>query len=171
MYVPTVSVSTEPDEDTVSPPSEVAPASVYVEPSSTVAGLSPWIVMIGKIVSGGVAVSSEILSATITPANMSSCSIIESSKRIVLASTHFPSGLKTLLPPTSPAQSSSSASSTSRLSSSIFFLSTSSSVEYASTLSVISAISSSVKAKSWFGKLVKNNNNKGVYNLIWVRSC
>ena len=93
VYVPTVSVSTEPDEDTVSPPSEVAPASVYVEPSSTVAGLSPSIVMIGKIVSGGVTVSSEILSATITPANMSSCSIIESSKRIVLAFTHFPSGL------------------------------------------------------------------------------
>ena len=54
MYVPRVLGSTDPDEETVSPPSEVAPASVYVEPSSTVAGLSPRIVMTGKAVSGGV---------------------------------------------------------------------------------------------------------------------
>ena len=67
MYVPIVFVSTEPDEDTVSPPSEVAPASVYDEPSSTVAGLSPRIVMIGKTVSGGVDASSEILSTNTTP--------------------------------------------------------------------------------------------------------
>ena len=50
MYVPTVLVSTVPDEDTVSPPSEVAPASVYTPPSSTVAGLSPRIVITGKTV-------------------------------------------------------------------------------------------------------------------------
>ena len=52
MYVPRVLGSTDPDEETVSPPSEVAPASVYVEPNSTVAGLSPRIVITGKTVSG-----------------------------------------------------------------------------------------------------------------------
>ena len=34
----------------------VAPASTYADPSSTVAGLEPRIEIIGKIVSGGVAV-------------------------------------------------------------------------------------------------------------------
>ena len=51
-------VSTVPDEVTVSPPSEVAPASVYDEPSSTSTGLLPSIVITGKTVSGGVFVSS-----------------------------------------------------------------------------------------------------------------
>ena len=80
MYVPTALVSTVPDDDMVSPPSEVAPASIYAEPSSTIDGLSPSIVITGKTVSGGVGVSSEILSAMITPARISNCSIIESSK-------------------------------------------------------------------------------------------
>ena len=73
-------VSTVPEVDIVSPPSEVAPASVYDEPNSTVAGLSPSIVIIGKTVSGGVVVSSVMPSAIITPANIRSCSMIESSK-------------------------------------------------------------------------------------------
>ena len=38
-------------ELTVSPPSAVAPASVYVAPSSTVAGLSPVTVITGAVVS------------------------------------------------------------------------------------------------------------------------
>ena len=80
MYVPTLFVSTEPDEVTVSPPSEVAPASVYDEPSSTVAGLSPRIVMTGKTVSGGVDESSVTLSSITTPRATSIASIIEISK-------------------------------------------------------------------------------------------
>ena len=75
--MPTVLVSTVPEEVTVSPPSEVAPASVYEEPSSTVAGLSPRTVITGKTVSGGVVVSSEILSIMTKPRATSIASIIE----------------------------------------------------------------------------------------------
>ena len=79
VYVPTVFVSTVPDDVTVSPPSEVAPASVYVSPSSTVAGLSPRIVITGKTVSGGVLESSVTLSRTIAPRATSKASMIETS--------------------------------------------------------------------------------------------
>ena len=65
---------------TVSPPSEVAPASVYVPPSSTVAGLSPRMVITGKTVSGGVDESSVTLSRITTPSAISIASIIEISK-------------------------------------------------------------------------------------------
>ena len=53
VYVPTVSVSTVPAEVTVtvSKSDAVAPASVYVAPSSTVAGLSPVTVTTGAVVS------------------------------------------------------------------------------------------------------------------------
>ena len=54
MYEPTVSVSTVPDVDTVTVPERsvaVAPASVYVAPNSTVAGLSPVTVTTGAVVS------------------------------------------------------------------------------------------------------------------------
>ena len=50
VYVPTIDVFTSPLEETV-PSVDVAPASVYVEPSSTVAGLAPVTVTTGKIVS------------------------------------------------------------------------------------------------------------------------
>ena len=70
-------VSTVPDEVTVSPPSEVAPASVYDEPSSTIAGLSPRIVITGKTVSGGVDESSVMSSRITTPSATSRASIIE----------------------------------------------------------------------------------------------
>ena len=83
MYEPTVLVSTVPLEVTVSPPSDVAPASVYVAPSSTVAGLSPSTVRTGKTVSGGVGVSSEMLSARTMPASINNCSMIESSRSIL----------------------------------------------------------------------------------------
>ena len=53
MYAPTVDVSTVPLEVTTDPSSAYAPASVYVLPSSTVAGLSPLIVITGGVVSGG----------------------------------------------------------------------------------------------------------------------
>ena len=49
IYVPTVVVSTVPEVVTVSPPSEVAPASVYIAPSSTVTGLSPSTVITGAV--------------------------------------------------------------------------------------------------------------------------
>ena len=49
--LPTVVVSTVPVDVTVSPPSAVAPASVYVDPFSTVAGLCPFIVISGAVVS------------------------------------------------------------------------------------------------------------------------
>ena len=77
MYVPTVLVSTVPDEDTVSPPSEVAPASTYVSPSSTVAGFDPRTVITGNKVSGGIDVSSLISSIRTTPIATSNASIIE----------------------------------------------------------------------------------------------
>ena len=53
MYVPTVLVSTVPAEITitVSKSVAVAPASEYVPPSSTVAGLSPVTVTTGAVVS------------------------------------------------------------------------------------------------------------------------
>jgi len=54
VYTPTVSVSTVPEEATVIVPEAsvaVAPASVYEVPSSTVAGLSPVIVITGAVVS------------------------------------------------------------------------------------------------------------------------
>ena len=66
-----------PDEVTVSPPSEVAPASEYVPPSSTMAGLSPRIVSTGKTVSGGVLESSVTLSIMKTPRATSKASITE----------------------------------------------------------------------------------------------
>ena len=49
VYVPTVLVSTVPVDVTVSPPSAVAPASAYVDPFSTVAGLSPFSVITGAV--------------------------------------------------------------------------------------------------------------------------
>ena len=111
----------------------VAPASAYADPSSTVRGLSPRIVITGKTVSGGVLESSSTLSATIIPIKTRSCSIIDSSKRIVSLSTHIPSGLITLFPFT-PSQSSSSSDLSSsgsgdKISRSAFLLSTSSSVD------------------------------------------
>ena len=54
MYEPTVSVSTVPLVTTETEPDAseaVAPASVYVAPSSTVAGLSPVTVTTGAVVS------------------------------------------------------------------------------------------------------------------------
>ena len=51
VYVPTLVVSTVPVDVTVSPPSAVAPASVYVDPFSTVAGLFPFSVITGAVVS------------------------------------------------------------------------------------------------------------------------
>ena len=77
--MPTVLVSTVPEEVTVSPPSAVAPASEYDEPNSTVAGLSPSIVITGKTVSGGVGDSSDILSIITIPRAASITSMIESS--------------------------------------------------------------------------------------------
>ena len=68
---------------TISPPSEVAPASTYVPPSSTVAGLSPLMVITGNTVSGGIGVSSVILSRRTTPPNISSCSSMDSSRSIL----------------------------------------------------------------------------------------
>ena len=58
----------------------VAPASLYVEPSSTEAGLSPRIVITGKTVSGGV-VESSICYQLKLPAKISNCSIIDISIR------------------------------------------------------------------------------------------
>ena len=77
VYEPTVFVSTDPETVIVSPPSDVAPASEYVPPSSTVAGLSPLIVITGKTVSGGVGVSSKTLSKITTPKETKSASIID----------------------------------------------------------------------------------------------
>ena len=54
VYVPTVSASTVPVVVTVISPDKslaVAPASVYVEPNSTVTGLSPVTVITGAVVS------------------------------------------------------------------------------------------------------------------------
>ena len=51
MYVPTTEASTLPEVETDSPPLEVAPASEYTEPFSTVAGFAPVIVIIGAVVS------------------------------------------------------------------------------------------------------------------------
>ena len=54
VYTPSVSGSTVPVETTSTSPERsvaVAPASVYEEPSSTVAGLSPAIVITGAVVS------------------------------------------------------------------------------------------------------------------------
>ena len=54
MYEPTVSESTVPVVTTVTVPEAslaVAPASVYVSPNSTVAGLSPVTVITGAVVS------------------------------------------------------------------------------------------------------------------------
>ena len=54
VYEPTVSVSTVPDVTTVTGPDTsvaVAPASVYVAPNSTVAGLSPVTTTSGAVVS------------------------------------------------------------------------------------------------------------------------
>ena len=67
---------------TGSPPSDDAPASTYVSPSSTVAGLSPSTVKTGKTVSGGVVESSVMLSRRTTPASINNCSIIDNSKSI-----------------------------------------------------------------------------------------
>ena len=79
VYVPRTLVSTVPDTVTVSPPSDVAPASVYVEPSSTVAGLSPLIVITGNTESTGASFVSisEIMYAA---SAAKSFSIIESSR-------------------------------------------------------------------------------------------
>ena len=61
MYSPGTPVSTVPEEVTVglssSPSTAVAPASVYVEPASTVAGLSPVIVITGAVSSTSVIVT------------------------------------------------------------------------------------------------------------------
>ena len=86
-------MSTDPDEETVSPPSEVAPASVYVEPSSTVAGLSPRIVITGKTVSGGVLESSVTLSNITAPRATNRASIIEIS---IALSDAVPAGTPSL---------------------------------------------------------------------------
>ena len=61
-------------ELTASPPSAEAPASVYVEPSSTTAGFSPMIVIIGADMSGLGDLSS-VMSLIITAGttNKSSC--------------------------------------------------------------------------------------------------
>ena len=83
VYDPIVLVSTVPDEVTVSPPSEVAPASTYVPPSSTVAGLSPLMVITGNTVSGGVDESSVMLSRRTTPPNISNCSTMDNSSSML----------------------------------------------------------------------------------------
>ena len=49
-------MSTSEVELTVSPPSAVAPASIYKEPTTTVAGLSPLMVIAGAVVSTTVTV-------------------------------------------------------------------------------------------------------------------
>ena len=68
MYDPSVFVSTVPEEVTETVPEAsvaVAPASEYVEPSSTVAGLSPITVTTGAVVSttSTVLVAEELLPA------------------------------------------------------------------------------------------------------------
>ena len=129
----------------------VAPASTYAEPSSTVAGLRPRIVMIGKIVSGGVEVLSVTSPATITPRAKSIVSTIDSSNNNLcltsgLVSTSISSFRSSAASVSFSTPSSSEGSSTSSIARSTCLLSISSLVEYASTLSVISAISSSVIA-------------------------
>ena len=142
-------VSTVPDKVTVSPPSEVAPASEYDEPNSTVAGLSPIIVITGKTVSGGVAVSSLTFPAITTPAKISSCSMIESSNKVRSTSSSL-----------------STPSSNSNLSSSSVFLSMSSSVDNDSSLSVTSATSPSFIAKVCMGNIARERAKIVKRNLI-----
>ena len=113
----------------IDPSLVVAPASTYADPSSTVAGLGPRIVIIGKIVSGGVAELSVTSPATITPRATSIASTIDNS------SNNF------FLTSGSGWASSSEGTSASNIARSTCLRSTSSSVEYVSTLSVISSIS------------------------------
>ena len=59
VYAPTTEVFTVPLEVTVSPPSAVAPASVYEPPTRTVAGLAPVTVITGAVVSATVVLTKE----------------------------------------------------------------------------------------------------------------
>ena len=66
VYVPTVSASTVPVVVTVISPDKslaVAPASVYVEPNSTVTGLSPVTVITGAVVSTTLTVLDAVVAA------------------------------------------------------------------------------------------------------------
>ena len=60
VYSPNIDVVTVPELVTVSPLSAVAPASVYVLPSSTVAGLSPL-----RLITGGISSRSLIKKVTV----------------------------------------------------------------------------------------------------------
>ena len=164
VYEPTVLVSTVPDEVTTADPElsvAVAPASVYAVPSSTVAGLSPSIVITGAKVS--LSSSDRALSITAIPKTPNIASIIDISARIdgfagvpestlsslessfssVGSSLQLPSSSMIAVPPKTPAQSSSSISSWAIKKS---LLSRSSSTDNPSRFSLISARSSSVKA-------------------------
>ena len=137
----------------------VAPASTYADPSSTVAGLEPRIEIIGKTVSGGVAVLSVTSSATMIPRASSIVSTIDSSNNNLFLTSGSASSISALVAVTS-------SSSTSSIARSTCLLSTSSSVEYASTLSVISAISPSVIARPWVEKRAKEIMNVDSSNLM-----
>ena len=81
VYVPTELVSTEPDEETVSPVSAVAPASEYDVPSSTNAGLAPLTVITGAVPSFSLSSKRLLPRANIATAPKA-LSIIESSVEI-----------------------------------------------------------------------------------------
>ena len=68
VYSPNIDVVTVPELVTVSPLSAVAPASVYVLPSSTVAGLSPLRVITGGISSTSVIENVTVVAALVLPA-------------------------------------------------------------------------------------------------------
>ena len=121
--------------------------------------------MTGKTVSGGVDVSSLILSTKTTPARISNCSIIDISRRLAdlefigsitadeqsLSSPSKSPSLSSSIPLSQPSSYSSSAN-VSTWANNNFLLSINWSVDKFSRRSVISAISLSVIAKAWTGK-------------------